>query len=425
MEERMDWMNIARYFYLTDERLQQVSRDFAADMRRALENQGGATVSAEKSYVSLPDGNENGIYLALDFGGTNVRASRIRLLGRHCYIIEKKVCQPLRMSGKYDYLSPSTTAGELFDFLARLVGQVAGQDQSYKLGHTFSFAVQQECLEDARLLSWSKEIAVPGVEGAFINALLKQALVRQGFPAIEPVALVNDTTALLLSAAYTRERVRVGVVCGTGFNACYYEPAWDMIVNLEAGDYGGFVRNRWDEVVDALSVQPGQHLLEKTVSGAYVADIFRQTLLSYFKTPDLPYFSTAVMNELICHDDDHQGQLAMSRLWNRIVGLDEVRSIRNIGAAIFVRAAQLAGAVSCGILHHLYGDGLVPPQFVAVDGSLLEHVRGALFMMEDAMQACQNEGVSREKQISAEPVLVKDGPLVGAAVAAAMAGEGC
>ena len=34
MEERMDWMNIARYFYLTDERLQQISRDFAADMER-------------------------------------------------------------------------------------------------------------------------------------------------------------------------------------------------------------------------------------------------------------------------------------------------------------------------------------------------------------------------------------------------------
>lgn len=41
MEERMDWMNIARYFYLTDERLQQISRDFAADMERALRGQPG------------------------------------------------------------------------------------------------------------------------------------------------------------------------------------------------------------------------------------------------------------------------------------------------------------------------------------------------------------------------------------------------
>lgn len=97
MKERMDWMNIARYFYLTDERLQQISRDFAADIERALEGQDEATVSAEKSYVSLPGGDESGVYLALDFGGTNVRASRVRLLGRHCYIIEKKVCQPLRL----------------------------------------------------------------------------------------------------------------------------------------------------------------------------------------------------------------------------------------------------------------------------------------------------------------------------------------
>ena len=126
MKERMDWMNIARYFYLTDERLQQISRDFAADIERALEGQDEATVSAEKSYVSLPGGDESGVYLALDFGGTNVRASRVRLLGRHCYIIEKKVCQPLRLPGQYDYLSPAATAEGLFDFLARLVGQVAG-----------------------------------------------------------------------------------------------------------------------------------------------------------------------------------------------------------------------------------------------------------------------------------------------------------
>lgn len=327
----MDWMNIARYFYLTDERLQQISRDFAADMERALCGQTGATVSALKSHVSLPGGDEHGVYLALDFGGTNVRAARIRLLGRHCYLIEKKVCQPLRLPGQYDYLSSATTAGELFGFLARLVGQVAHGQQAYTLGHTFSFAMERQDLRDGRLLSWSKEIAVPGVEGEWVNALLKQALARQGLRAVEPVALVNDTTALLLSAAYTLERVRLGLVCGTGFNACYYEPAWDMIVNLEAGDYGGLIRNRWDKA---------------------------------------------------------------------------------------------AGAVSCGILRHLYGGEAIPAQSVAVDGSLLEHVRGALFMMEDAMQACQNEGVSRDKQIPVDPVLIQDGPLVGAAVAAAIAGEG-
>lgn len=41
-------------------------------------------------------------------------------------------------------------------------------------------------------------------------------------------------------------------------------------------------------------------------------------------------------------------------------------------------------------------------------------------MMEDAMQACQNEGPNREKQISVDPILIQDGVSVGAAIAAAM-----
>lgn len=56
MNERMDWTDIARYFYLPDERLQAISRDFSADIDRALAGEAGATVSAEKSYASLPGG---------------------------------------------------------------------------------------------------------------------------------------------------------------------------------------------------------------------------------------------------------------------------------------------------------------------------------------------------------------------------------
>lgn len=420
MKERMDWTDIARYFYLPDERLQAISRDFSADIDRALAGEAGATVSAEKSYASLPEGDETGVFLALDFGGTNVRASRIRLLGRHCYIIEKKVSRPLKVAGEYDYLSSSTTAVKLFDFLARLVGKVARRGQSYRLGHAFSFALERTGIEDGRLLAWSKEIAVSGVEGENVNALLKAALVRQGLCDIEPVALVNDTTALLLSASYTMDKVRVGMVCGTGFNACYYEPEWKMIVNLEAGDYNGVTGHHWDEAVDAGSSQPGLHKLEKMMSGAYASELFRQTLLTYFGVQELPPFTTEAMNAILRSEDDQQGRLTMGKLWNRIVRLEDVRPVRHIGASIFVRSAQLVGAVGCGILHHLYKERPIPNQTIAIDGSVLKYVRGALVMMEDAMQACQNEGPGREKQISGDPILIQDGVSVGAAIAAAM-----
>ena len=45
MKERMDWTDIARYFYLPDERLQAISRDFSTDIDRALAGEAGATVS--------------------------------------------------------------------------------------------------------------------------------------------------------------------------------------------------------------------------------------------------------------------------------------------------------------------------------------------------------------------------------------------
>ena len=140
MKERMDWTDIARYFYLPDERLQAISRDFSADIDRALAGEAGATVSAEKSYASLPEGDETGVFLALDFGGTNVRASRIRLLGRHCYIIEKKVSRPLKVAGEYDYLMRVQVADmkRYDDFYKRLVNSVPGLSDV-----TSSFAMEQ------------------------------------------------------------------------------------------------------------------------------------------------------------------------------------------------------------------------------------------------------------------------------------------
>ena len=49
----------------------------------------------------------------------------------------------------------------------------------------------------------------------------------------------------------------------------------------------------------------------------------------------------------------------------------------------------------------------------------MEHVRGSLFMMEDTLRICQ--AGTYVQPMMAEPMLVKDGPSLGAAIAAAMA----
>lgn len=418
--EHIDWMDVAQYLYITDEGLGHFSKQFTGALEDVLAGK-ESSLSAVPSYLGLPAGKEEGTYLALDFGGTNVRVSKIRLLGNHCFLIDKQISKPLRVPGQYDYMAAGTTGEELFDFIAKLVGQVAGGNRPYALGHTFSFAVTQDDVHDARLVEWSKEMAVQGVEGEYVNALLGQALARQGLGNIRLVALLNDTTAALLASAYQHTPANIGIICGTGFNICYYEPSRQMILILEAGNYDGASRSKWDEVVDQQSQKPGYHQLEKLISGAYLSEIYRQTVMTYYKTDDVPHFTTRDMNRIVGTENIKEGRLIMSCLWNRIVAPEDVRPLRNIGAAIFVRSAQICGAAVYAVLHHLYPDGKVPAQTIAVEGSVLEHVRGGLFMMEDALRASQaSYGFSRTESVLAEPAIVKNGPSVGAAIAAAM-----
>lgn len=416
-----NWMNIAQHFYWSDEQLQY----FAASFRQQLEAaEAGdpSSLSALPSYMDLPDGSEKGTYLALDFGGTNVRASRIRLLGGHCFIIDKIVSHPLRKEGEYDYTTKETRAEELFDFIAATVEEAAGGNVDCALGHTFSYEVSQSDCHDARLVQWSKEMAVAGVEGNWINQLLKEALRRRGLDRIRTAALINDTTAVLMAAAYQYRHTHIGVICGTGFNICYYEPEKSMVINLEAGDFNGMPRNQWDERVDEVTRFPGRHMLEKMVSGAYLGSIYRETLKTYFDTDDIPPCTTPEMNRIVTAGNPDDARLRLSRLLNRIVAPADVEPLRNLAGTILVRTAQLSGAACYGILQHLYPKGHISRQSIAIEGGLLSHIRGGLLMFDDALYGCAaRRGHSRQQGIPVEAALVYDGPSVGAAIAAAVA----
>lgn len=417
----MDWLDISQYFFITETRLRQISREFKGELEAALSGH-PSSLCALKSYLGLPTGQEKGTYLALDFGGTNVRVSKVRLLGNGCFVIEKKVAKPLRLAGEYDYMSADTSVEELFDFIATIAGKAAGGNKPYALGHTFSFAAKQIDASDAEFVSWSKEMAVTGMEGRRVNDVLRQALVRQGFDQIRPVALLNDTTAALLAGRYQYDTADVGIICGTGFNVCYYEPAWGMIVNTEAGGYDRIAQTPWDAIVDKESLRPGDHKLEKLLSGAYLSEIYRQTLLTYFDATDLPRFTTKEMNQILQTDSASQGRFFMGSLWDRIIALNDVQNVRNLAAAIFARSAQLTGVVCYGVLRHLTPEGALPPQTIATEGSVFAHVRGTLLMVQDALLECN--GNTRKSDASpVEMVLVQDGPTIGAAIAAAMMAE--
>ena len=90
----------------------------------------------------------------------------------------------------------------------------------------------------------------------------------------------------------------MGVILGTGSNACYLEKAQNaelfnksdkaddetVIINAEWGAFGDlgsleFIRTSYDREVDEHSINPSNQLFEKMLSGMYLGELVRLVLL--------------------------------------------------------------------------------------------------------------------------------------------------
>ena len=147
------------------------------------------------------------------------------------------------------------------------------------------------------MISWTKGFSCPGVEGKDVVGLLKEAIARRGDVKIDVAAILNDTTGCLMSCAWKNPKCRIGMIIGTGTNACYLEDieavgTWDgdynepkhVIINTEWGAFGNqgeldFILTKWDREVDRESINPGKQLFEKMISGMYMGEVVRQVLV--------------------------------------------------------------------------------------------------------------------------------------------------
>lgn len=417
MNERL-FQDCIDLFTADNAELARIAAAFRRDIDLGLEAPGASSLRLLESYADLPTGQETGEFLSLDFGGTNVRAARVALLGSGRCETRCRAARPLPP----ELTAKSASAGALFDCIARLVGEVAAPGQSYRLGHTFSFPSQQSNLYDARLVSWTKEFATPGVEGAVVNDLLADALRRCGLSFVRPVAVVNDAVATLLSAAYRSPGTRIGSICGTGHNTAYLELYFGQtrpraILNLESGGFNRLAPNRFDARLDAQSAKPGAQRLEKMVAGRYLGALFSCALEEALALKETPRFATEDLSVLLSDNsarlEDAQG--ALQRVLRAPLDSDATVWCKALAEAVCVRAARLTAATYAGILWH-FDDAHVAPQPIAVDGALYEK----LPLYKEAMQQALHELLGAEARY-VRLLPAKDGSALGAAVAAAIA----
>ncbi|TNN56183.1 Hexokinase-2 [Liparis tanakae] len=313
---------------------------------------------------------EKGDYLALDLGGTNFRVLHVRVVEE-----EQKV---LKMDSQICAIPKEMMLGpgeQLFDHIATCLNDfLVSQNlkgQTLPLGFTFSFPCEQKEIDKSILIRWTKGFNCSGVEGHDVVKLLKEAIHRRGDYEIGSVAMVNDTVGTMMSCGYRDQSCEIGMIIGTGTNACYMEEIKNvrrvegedgrMCINTEWGGFGDDgalkdVQTEFDVTVDESSINPGVHTFEKMISGMYLGEIVRLLLVRLTEnqllfggrtseallTPDA--FETKFMSEI----EERDGGLENTQKILTELGLKwdavDARVVRLVCNAVSSRSARLCGA---------------------------------------------------------------------------------
>jgi len=286
--------DLCRDLVINNDHISLMERRLREAIVKGLSKDGHNTASVKcfPTYVrELPSGHEVGKFLALDLGGTNFRVLLMDINAGGCEMDSQIFAVPNEIM-----VGPGS---DLFDHIAACLADFMESRKlkgiSLPLGFTFSFPCRQTGLDQGELIRWTKGFSCPGVEGKDVVAMLKEAIQKRGDISIDVAAVLNDTTGTLMSCAWSNSNCRIGMIIGTGTNACYLEDldnvgTWDgdkkghMIINTEWGAFGDqgeldFILTKWDREVDKGSLNPGKQLFEKMISGMYMGEVVRQVLV--------------------------------------------------------------------------------------------------------------------------------------------------
>ncbi|XP_071495850.1 hexokinase-4-like isoform X2 [Diadema antillarum] len=433
--------DILEPFSVSLEQMKDIGKRLTEQMEKGLDKKthSEAKVKMFPTYVqSLPDGSERGDFFALDLGGSNFRVLLVRLL-------EGEV----KMESKTFAIAKEIMIGtgeQLFNYIADCLSEFKNAhglgNKSLPLGFTFSFPCQQKNLASGTLVTWTKGFTADGVEGQDVVELLKQACKRRDVD-VDIIALVNDTTGTLMSCAYTDHNTYIGLILGTGTNACYMEEvnkvgtwlgdanARETIINMEWGAFGDDgalddFRTEYDKNVDENSLNQGKQLYEKMISGMYLGEIARQVLLKMTKqklifggvsTEELETmgkFETRFLTD-IENDKSNNGSVVSKILadFNVDPSQEDIDIVKVTCHQVAIRAARLAVAGLAAVTKRVRREDR-PEVTIGIDGTLYR--KHPLFKqeMEDKMKELV-PGVKVNFMLS------EDGSGKGAALIAAVA----
>ncbi|KAM1501404.1 hypothetical protein TB2_025948 [Malus domestica] len=434
-------------------KLRQVADAMTVEMHAGLASEGGSKLKMLISYVdNLPTGDEKGLFYALDLGGTNFRVLRVQLGGKDKHVVkqesEEVSIPPHLMTG---------TSEGLFDFIAETLAKIVATEgeglppapgRQRELGFTFSFPVRQTSIASGTLIKWTKGFSIEDAVEQDVVGELTKSVEKIGLD-LRVTALVNDTIGTLAGGRYHNQDVIAAVILGTGTNAAYVErahaiPKWhgllpksgEMVINMEWGNFRSshLPLTEYDQALDSESLNPGEQIFEKIISGMYLGDIVRRVLLKMAEEADffgdvvppklkIPFvLRTPVMSAM--HRDSSPDLKVVGNKLKDILEISNTSlKMRKVVVAlcdiVATRGARLSAAGILGVLKKLgrdtVKDGEKQKSVVALDGGLYEHYTEFRTSMEGTLKELLGDEVA--EHISIE--LSSDGSGIGAALLAA------
>jgi hexokinase len=384
------------------------------------------------TYVGVSDNLPLGqSAIAIDAGGTNLRVARVVFEASGHIAVQDLNSYP--MPGSRCRVSKFG----MFDEIAEKVRPLLTGDD--KIGFCFSFVFQSTPDRDAIIEAMSKEVLVTDIGGAHACAELEAALLRQGATGTRRYAILNDTVAALLGgkAAHADQGFDsyVGMIFGTGFNACYIEQTRNigkvqagsyaadrMIVNMEAGVYNGLTQGAVDRHIDQISQRHGDHLYEKMVSGGYFGDVIYGTLkllceadiFSDACRDTLLRLGTVSLKTITVHIEGRGGE---DNIYTRIAKANAMDGeiLDYVLNLLYLRAAKMVLIMLSAIATQI-GAGQNPAHPLCICAEGTTFYKSPLLTRH--LETLQREFMEKERGVYLKYVHTDDATLVGTALAA-------
>lgn len=325
-DQSVDLINTPNY--------QQIKQNFFEELVRASQHK-PSSIFFLKHHLPEKPLMTKGIVQGIVIGGTNYILSTEEIKSDGYRKIVKR---------ETGVLPTFATKRTFINFLSKHL-----DSQAEAIGINFGFPLEANTGLDGELdgvlLGGTKEHVFKGLLHIPLGQLIKE-LFQNKYKQRTIVSIANDTVCLTLAGKGNEQGA---FIAGTGFNMglIIEENNKKIIVNLECGNFDKFTLSPTLEQIDKQSENPGGQLLEKAISGKYLAHYFNEKI----KQTNLPVSPISTSQELseLSHTNhtDVPGDLAR---------------------AIITRSAFLAGAVIAGV----YEFSGKPKKFSLIgEGSLL------------------------------------------------------